>query len=261
MYSKARILIVEDDPILTEKLELDLIEHGYNIAGSATNISDAVRTIKTGGADLALIDIGLQGPEDGVFTAEEILRTKALPIIYMTGRTLMETLPRIRQTSPSAFLQKPLRTQELLAQIELALYNFRNGNLPSVYWERLDRIYVPYIHGYLGLYVADILFITSDSTCANIYLSASTYKNLFPGKPYNFLKVFVPMGTLLRELPPDFIRLSRFTVINLDRIDRISEGAIILENHELSIPTGGRNELLSKLRIIQRGKRGSKPLE
>lgn len=254
MPKKTKILIVEDEPLLAENISLQLSKNGYEVSGIATNLNEAVVLIKTEGADLALIDLGLAGPEDGVNTAEELIKIRWIPIIYVTGRPLTESLSRVKATSPAAFLQKPLRPQELVVQIELALHNFMEGNLPSVFWESSDLFFVPYHKGHLGLHVEDILYIKSDSNYAEVFMTSARYNQMFPGKLYAPIHVFVPMGTLHKELPSHFFLLSRFEVINLKQIESIGKGNLFLGGHERTIPDGRRNALFSQLRVINRRK-------
>lgn len=257
MAKKTRILIVEDEPLLAENLSIQLIKNGYEVSGTATNLSHAVTILKAKDADLALIDIGLDGPEDGIRTAEELIKIKWIPFIYITGRSLQESLPRVKETMPAAFLQKPLRQDEVIVQIELALYNFKKGNLPSMFWQDSDLFFIPYSKGLLGIHVEEVLFIKSDSNYAQIYMKAEAYNRMHPGsKDYSPIQVFVPMGTLYKELPPYFFQLSRFEVINLKRIDSIGKGQLFMENHERAIPEGRRAALFTQLRIIQRRRNG-----
>lgn len=254
MAEKIRILIVEDELLLAEMLLINLTKHGYLVTGVASNMTEAVALFKQGGADLALLDIGLSGPEDGVKTALEIQRMKWIPIIYITGRPLLESLARVKETAPAAFLQKPIRFEEVLVQIELAIFNFNNGNTPAIYWQDNDYFYVPYQKGFLGIRADEVLFIRSDSNYAEVYLSKKGFERIQPQKNYGAILVYVPMGTLLRELPPFFFKLSRFEVINLRAIERIEKSRLFLENHERAIPEGRRTELFDQLKIILRKK-------
>ena len=258
MVKKTRILIVKNEPLMAENLSIQLIKNGYDISGIATNLSHSVAILKAKDADLELIDIGLDGPEDGVRTAEELMKIKWIPIIYVTEKSLSESLKRVKETAPAAFLQKPLRPQELLVQIELALHNFKEGNLPSVFWEDSDLFFVLYNKGHPGLHVDDVLHIKADFNYAEVFLTSERHHKMYPDKPYAALRVFVPMGTLLRELPTHFFLLLRSEVINLKRIENIGKGNLFLGGHERTIPEGRRAPLFSQLRVIQRRKNVTK---
>ena len=111
------ILIVENDNLLAETIRQSLLKDGFDVCGIAGSLKSAVDLMRKHPVDLALIDIKLDGPEDGIATAKELLKIKWIPIIYITGDSLLTALERSKDTFPAAFLEKPLRTRELFAQM------------------------------------------------------------------------------------------------------------------------------------------------
>src|SRR5262245_29026205 len=53
-----RLLIVDDDPLLTDSLEFLLQQEGYDVAVASTG-SDALTMVRTSPPDLVLLDVGL----------------------------------------------------------------------------------------------------------------------------------------------------------------------------------------------------------
>ncbi len=119
--SKPRILIVEDDGIIANRISDTLTGAGYP-AIWADNGNDAMRQLQETPPGLVLMDIRLKGGMDGVETAIHIRRQSDVPIVYLTAYSDDELLHRAKQTQASGYLVKPFHARELLATIEMALY-------------------------------------------------------------------------------------------------------------------------------------------
>lgn len=72
--------------------------------------------------DLMLMDIRLQGEEDGVEAAEKILKEVKTSLIYITAHSSDLIMDRAHKTSPHAYFIKPFNDNELKFAVEMALY-------------------------------------------------------------------------------------------------------------------------------------------
>lgn len=115
------ILIVEDDPVISELVSWRLRKLGYEVSGTAQTGLEALRQIQAHRPDLILIDIMLQGEMDGTDLARQINREFSIPFIYVTAYSDKETMARVIDTAPSGFLLKPFKNEDLKVAIELAL--------------------------------------------------------------------------------------------------------------------------------------------
>jgi DNA-binding response OmpR family regulator len=242
---------VEDDRLLAENIRQSLEKEGLMIAGVAGNLKSAVEIMKQKTVDLVLLDIQLDGPEDGIQTAIELMKIKWVPIIYMTGNTPLEIIDRIQNTFPAAFLEKPLRMRELYIQIELALINFNAGNLPSPSRIESEYIFLPANKGLIGVRVQEILFIKADRVNSQLFLSASEFERLYPTRKYGPVLISVHKGGIIPKLPFNFHSLSRSLVINLNQIQQIDSNSLFIHKHEIPIPDGKRKSLMNQLVIIK----------
>ena len=59
--NKLRILLVDDEPLLLESLEIILTMNGMEIAGMAREGGEALRLLKEGACDMALVDLNMKG--------------------------------------------------------------------------------------------------------------------------------------------------------------------------------------------------------
>ena len=252
MEKENNILIVEDDKLLAENIKLGLKKEGLRIAGVARNLQSAIEIMKQNDIDLALIDMQLDGPEDGITVATELLKIKWIPIIYMTGKTPLEIKDRLKKTFPAAFLEKPLRVRELYVQINLALSNFHQGNVArSPVTAKSDHLFLPASHGLIRVKTDEILYIQADRVHATLFLSEKEFTRIYPDKKYNPVSVSINMGNILRQLPSNFYLLSRSFVINLDHLSRIDTTRLFIQNYEITIPEGRRKALIEKLKVVK----------
>lgn len=131
---KKRVLVVDDDPSLTELLEIVLVDAGY----AATVVQDGRAALVEAAADppdLVVLDI-LMPEMDGWETSEHLLsheRTARVPIIFLTVRVSPEEQLRGWYRGCFAYLCKPFDIQEFLDTVHQALAP------PSAELEQLKR--------------------------------------------------------------------------------------------------------------------------
>lgn len=107
------ILIVEDEPIVSNYLKRHLQVLKYNVVGVVESGEDALCFLKNKKADVILMDIVLNGRLDGISTAEQIVSTHNLPILFMTGHMKNENQKRINKLNPLAVFIKPFNAVEI----------------------------------------------------------------------------------------------------------------------------------------------------
>jgi DNA-binding response OmpR family regulator len=109
--ARLRILLVEDDAVITALLAELLTEVGHTVCGSARTEMQAVDAAARHGPDLMIVDVQLQAGS-GVWAMESILRRGAMPHIFMTAGS--------RQAIPanSVVLFKPFGLQGLRDAME-----------------------------------------------------------------------------------------------------------------------------------------------
>ena len=109
-----KILIVEDERILAVSLRMDLNEMGYENVTIVTNCEDALEAVLSGKADLALLDINIQGSKTGIETARLIGLNSEIPVIFVTGETDVETRSKAElNKNCRGYLTKPVKLELL----------------------------------------------------------------------------------------------------------------------------------------------------
>ncbi|MFA7229353.1 MAG: response regulator, partial [Melioribacteraceae bacterium] len=117
-----KILVVEDEMIISMELSHRLRRSGFDVVATAASGEDAIKKALELSPDLILMDIHIAGEIDGIQTAELIHSKEDIPIIYLTAFSDEKTLDRAKLTEPYGFLIKPFEQRELETTIEVALY-------------------------------------------------------------------------------------------------------------------------------------------
>ena len=120
---KRRVLII-DDSIRSKALLAQALEQlGFEVAGEGASGSDAIRLAQELKPDVLFLAVGL--PEmDGLSAAAQILEDHPLPIIILSSHLNPELIQRAKEAGVMDYMVKPLREEELLPTIELAVSRF-----------------------------------------------------------------------------------------------------------------------------------------
>lgn len=123
--TKARILVVEDEPHTAQVIQAQVEASGFDVIGIVPSGEAAIELVQQQRPDLILMDITLEGELDGIETAKTITHAYDLPVLYLTSREDREHFDRAKITEPFAYLIKPVNARELELTIEMALYRHR----------------------------------------------------------------------------------------------------------------------------------------
>jgi len=115
---KARILIVEDEPVLAFGFEEFLISAGFEVAGVVGRLPTALAAIENITFDAAVLDANLAGISAG--PAAAALTARGVPFVVVSGY-----LPEQQRTAFSGGprLQKPCRPDDLVRALHDILSN------------------------------------------------------------------------------------------------------------------------------------------
>jgi CheY-like chemotaxis protein len=78
-----KVLIVEDEPLISMMLEDFLDSLGHQVAGTCENVRDALDRVEQGGFDVAIIDVNLNGQQ--VWPVADRLAARGIPYVLATG--------------------------------------------------------------------------------------------------------------------------------------------------------------------------------
>jgi CheY-like chemotaxis protein len=125
-----RILVVEDEAIVTADLRSKLERLGYIVCAVAFSGEDAIQQADETRPDLVLMDVHLQGNMTGFEAAARIRKRRDVPVVYITAHTGIfgET---VAIAGKLLFLAKPFLPGELKRVLEIALRSTSDGSPPE----------------------------------------------------------------------------------------------------------------------------------
>ena len=112
----ARILIVEDEPLVAEDLRTVLVDAGFEIAGVAARVATVLSLIETVACDAAIVDANLAGASASPVAA--VLSARGLPFIVLSGYTREQLQSEF---SGGFFIEKPYRLTEVIDSLSTIL--------------------------------------------------------------------------------------------------------------------------------------------
>lgn len=116
-----KILVVDDEAIITTQLEERLVAMGYEVAGKAYSAEKSIDMARKLRPDLILMDIVMPGKLDGVDASGIIRKELDIPVIYLTAYADDDLIKRANGTDPYGYIVKPFQEREIKAAIEIAL--------------------------------------------------------------------------------------------------------------------------------------------
>ena len=116
----AKILIVEDDPLLALDLQHEVEGLGHEVVGLAESADEALIACDENRPDLALMDINIAGSMDGIQAACLLHEIHRLPVIFITSASDDITVARAAKAPLYGYLVKPFKRSELKASIHVA---------------------------------------------------------------------------------------------------------------------------------------------
>lgn len=239
-------MIVEDEMIIAAKVAMFLTELGYEVSAILTGADEALAHVSQSVPDLALLDIQLQGTTDGIALARELQAKYQLPVIFLTANADDATFERAKAAQPFAFLQKPFRKMELKRTLELAIARMAGHTDEAVPKENADvgfclddRIFVRYNDKMVKITFDTILHVAAERSYCRIVTTDKEYL------------LTMPMKRLEDKLPTTtFQRIHRSHLVNLQRVDEVSDGMVRICGEFLPLSTTMRAEFMKRLNAV-----------
>lgn len=105
--SGLRILIVEDEILVSMFLSDVLMDLGHTVTGTADSMDSALTLAAQHPSDLALVDVGLAGKGDGIEAARVLRERHGLRTLLMSGASEASLAARAATAQSLGILMKP----------------------------------------------------------------------------------------------------------------------------------------------------------
>lgn len=247
----ANILVVEDESIVRKDIERSLTKLGYTVVAQADTGEKAIELAKEFRPDLALMDIMLKGEITGIQAAEEIKKSIDIPVIYLTAYADEATLAKAKITEPHGYILKPFKEIDLHTSIEMAIHKHKkevelkveNELLRSLsnYKSNAEYLFVKHQSKLVKLNMSDIYYVEA----LKDYVQVNTRDTRYT--------IHATMKDVEKKLPLRvFQRIHRSFIVNMDKIEAISGGNIVMQDTQKEIPVGGnyRDELGERINVL-----------
>lgn len=239
-----RIILVEDDWIISREIAYTLQDLAFEVIASFDNAEEALPQILSLKPDIVLLDIELVGEMSGIDLAARLRTVSDIPFIFLTALADTATIEKAKLAIPYAYLVKPVKRESLYSTIEITLHNARNkkpetGNsLP----ERLspgDSIFVKHKKRLEKISLNDILWVEAYDVYAMVHAVSGQFLLS------NSLK------TVEEKFPPaQFLRVHRSYLVNIHAINAIEENDLIIGNTPIPVGKTYKEQLMTRLSIL-----------
>lgn len=234
-----KVLVVEDEKIVSKDIQLSLKKLGYNVVGTADTGEGAIEEALAKKPDIVLMDIMLKGNMNGIEAALQIREKMNIPVVYLTAYTDENTLERAKKSEPHGYIIKPFKEVDIHTTVEMAIY--KHAKEMEVLKER-DMLY-SIVEG--SKEESDHIFVKSNSRLVKLRLEDIYFVEAL--KDYvviNTLEKRYTIHSTMKDIEAKlrsdkFMRVHRSYIINVDRIAAIEQPNVILENDKKVIPIGG----------------------
>jgi DNA-binding response OmpR family regulator len=139
--NKADILIVEDNPITAADLKSALKKLDFHITDIVPTYDRALTSIDKYEPSIIIMDIDLGKSKSGIELAQELKRSRNIPVLYLTSFSDDDTMEKAFATDPVGYLIKPFKREELKTTIMLALYKINKLEYENI---NQDHTYIGY---------------------------------------------------------------------------------------------------------------------
>ncbi|HVK47510.1 MAG TPA: LytTR family transcriptional regulator DNA-binding domain-containing protein [Pseudobacter sp.] len=255
MPETIKVMIVEDEAIVAMDLAAGLEKDGYEVVGIADNAAAALAIFAENEVDIVLMDVHIIGPKDGIETALELQKQRAVPLIYLTAFTDSKTIERAKSTLPAAYLAKPYSITNVRIAIELAISNFAvatqqstgkvipiENNKPATelseketILQMNDYIFVKNNYVFVKIKLDDILYAEADNNYVQL---VTTEKKLL---------LRLSLSQLLEKINfKAMVRIHRSYAVNINMITSFSDQEVSLPKHQLPIGRSYKEEFLKQ---------------
>lgn len=242
--TRPKVLIVEDEHITATEFKEALLSAGFDMPVIADRISTAIAEFDFHRFDLILLDITLKHDDkvNGIFLAEYFRKTSKVPIIFITGDTDEVTLEKIKSLPNVDYMMKAVRAKELVIKAKLMIGKNENLEIKEPVYQEI--VLLPIDKSHKKVKKSEIVAIEADGSYSNIFILNEPNKHMLS----------LNMKSLMEGLKyPDFYKLNRSTVINVNFIEKLEKDQILLSAFGLkyALQKGQKTEIMQVIPSIK----------
>lgn len=244
-----KILIVEDEPLMSSKMEMQIDKLGHELFGVLDSSDQVMVTLANSQPDLILMDVNILGNYDGIELADMIHEKWPIPVLFITSLFDDATFRRISRTNPLGYIQKPFTDAQLKHSMQLVIKQIQNLETQESTSNQSDEsinldndyIFIKHRNRLDKIKIKDILFIEADGRYCQIHLGDNKYLSR------------ITLKKIKEQLNTDiFIQTHRSFLVNRTKIKSIDlENSIaILDQIQVPISRREKDQIMTKLKYL-----------
>ena len=210
-----KILIIEDELLISEMLKEIVLELGHTVSAQAKTFELAIEQLDLVSVDIVICDINLNQDKSGIDIAR-LLHTKYdIPFIFLTSYSDEKTLKLAAETEPLAYLIKPFQKSDIHATLLM---------IESKVMNRDKHIIIKDGNVKIKLTPKEVNFIKSENNYIEIHTDTKRHV------------VRTSLDGIINDLGcSNIIRTHRSFAVHLSKIKAIKGSTILLENDKIPL--------------------------
>lgn len=228
---RQHILIVEDEWVIYDDMAQFFISKGYSVSKYVKSYEMAMASVREQRPDIALLDIELEGPHNGIQVGKALKEMFQIPLIYLSNLQDPVTRKLALDTHPNGyfFKSKNAGNEELLTNVQLALQQASQQKPKEV---KYIEVYTDFIQKLqkerdskdipqVKIAVNDICYFKTNSknkAYISIVLDQKEYLKRTTIKQLNQTNL----------LPSNFIKVNSTHMVNLYKVSKRTSAQLIM---------------------------------
>lgn len=244
--NKVRILIVEDEVIISSALKAMLEGLGYEVPAIYRSGKDLLANFREDTVDMIMMDIQLADNTNGIDTSKALGKLSDVPIVYITNNKEDKVRKKaIDETNAVYFINKPFTINDICSAIDLTLKflkkeEVKNKVINNSSYLLNDAIFIKDDFSFKKIKLSEILFLKADGSYCHLQCRDRQYT--FSENLSFFENKLLFAGEL--------IRVHRSFVVNINHIDKIQENRVWVNGHEIPVGKTYRKSIFDKFNFI-----------
>jgi DNA-binding LytR/AlgR family response regulator len=228
--------IIEADAQVAEVLTFQIRSIGYHLAWVAENKAQAIEQIQDMPPDVVLLHLDQHSGTEGIAIAHYIRKHTKSGIIFLSDGYHCDHVQLAKPIRPDAFLLKPVSTELLVLNIEMAMANHSHDDMDN------SKLMVKVGYKQMLILLNDLEYISSEDN----YLCFHLHSN-------RRVMVRSTIGDIMERLDPKlFVRVNRGTILSIRQVSAVEYGLAYIGKQKFVITKTYRAQLLESVKLLNR---------
>lgn len=229
MIKELKVLVVEDEILIAENISDTLKSFGIELIKLSHDKASAIETFNHFCPNIVLLDIRMEGETTGLEIGD-FLQSKNTPFMYITSHSDMAMMQKIIKTKPFAYLSKPIKKTDLLANLLLFTENLKNQTSNTLTIKDNNTSFL--------LNLSEIKYVKSEGNYITIFCDNDKYV---------FRKNIESFYNELNQ--NDFYKPHRSYIVNLSKVKSYTKKEILVDDVEIPISRLLVNDFITRIKV------------